>query len=87
MRNRNEVVDRLESELVAKNRIIESVRSDLAVRDAIIGEQERELHIFRTSKLQRLRTALLHEKSSSRQLIRIAYLVASLATPQPPGRD
>ncbi len=82
LRNRNEVVDRLESELVAKNRIIESVRSELAVRDAIIGEQERELHIFRTSKLQRLRTALLHEKFSSRQLIRIAYLVASLATPE-----
>ena len=87
LRNRNEVVDRLESELVAKNRIIESVRSDLAVRDAIIGEQERELHIFRTSKLQRLRTALLHEKFSSRQLIRIASWSPPSLPPSASGRD
>ena len=50
LRKRNEVVDRLESELVAKDGIIESIRSELAVRDEIIGEREKELQIFRTSK-------------------------------------
>jgi O-antigen biosynthesis protein len=50
---------------------------------ATITEQENELQIFRTSKLQRLRSTILYERFSLRKLMKIAYLGIALATPKP----
>jgi glycosyltransferase involved in cell wall biosynthesis/SAM-dependent methyltransferase len=61
----------------------------LAERDATVWQQEctmaaqeRELQIFRTSKLQRLRNVILCEKFSIRKLMKIVYLIVALATPK-----
>jgi len=52
-------------------------------KEAIIEAQERELQIFRTSKLQRLRSTILYERFSPRKVLKIMYLVTALATPRP----
>jgi glycosyltransferase involved in cell wall biosynthesis len=65
----------LEQELASRD---ETIR----VRDETTRTQENELQIFRTSKLQRLRSTILYEKLSGRKLVKIIYLVTALATPE-----
>ncbi len=82
LQRRNDVIEEFERELLGRDKVIEGLRSELTAKGAIIGDQATELEIFRTSKLQRLRVALLHEKFSLRTLVKIAYLAAGLATPE-----
>ena len=79
----------LQGSLTAKD---EAIREQQAKLDTLwiareqwlarIASQEDELLVYRTSKLQRLRSAILHDKFSLRKLMKIVYLTVALATPK-----
>ena len=68
---------------IAENRAsLSNLQAALAAKDETLRVQETELQIFRTSKLQRLRSAILYEKLSARKIAKIAYLIVGLAAPE-----
>lgn len=68
--------------LAAKNVALAAKDETLANLETLLTAQENELQIFRTSKLQRLRSTILYEKLSPRKIGRIIYLLTALATPE-----
>ncbi len=72
----------LQAEVASLQAEVASLQADMAAKDVTIQTQENELQIFRTSKLQRLRSTILYDKLSVRKALKIIYLVAALATPE-----
>ena len=89
LRAKEQEIAKLRESLTAKD---EAIREQQAKLDTLciareqwlarIASQEGELLIYRTSKLQRLRSAILHDKFSLRKLMKIVYLTVALATPK-----
>ena len=68
---------------IAENRAsLSNLQAALAAKDETLRAQVTELQIFRTSKLQRLRSTILYEKLSARKIAKITYLIAGLAAPE-----
>jgi glycosyltransferase involved in cell wall biosynthesis/SAM-dependent methyltransferase len=68
--------------LAAKNVALAAKDETLANLETLLTAQENELQIFRTSKLQRLRSAILYEKLSAQKIAKITYLIAGLTAPE-----
>lgn len=88
--SRDKLIQRQADELKVKDKAAADLRATLTEQqarlDALltrIAGQDEELLIYRTSKLQRLRSAILYDKFSVRKLMKIAYLLVALATPKP----
>ena len=75
LESRDQLITSKDQEIAAKGAM-------LAARDTTIAAQERELEIYRTSKWQHLRIALLYERFSLRKILKILYLITILATPR-----
>lgn len=66
-----------------RDREIAALRHEVEVRGQVISQQNHEITAFKESKLQRLKQTILFDPLSLRKVIKIAYLLLGLVTPQP----
>jgi glycosyltransferase involved in cell wall biosynthesis/GT2 family glycosyltransferase len=82
LRAREQAAADLRVALAARDETCTDLQAVLAAKDETLRAQENELQIFRTSKLQRLRSTIFYEKLSARKIAKIMYLMAGLVAPE-----